>query len=131
MPPHPLTNFEIQKYYQNEPKFNGVFSRDNLPNKIKDGAYIINLDEYSDIRTHWVALYLLNNDVTYFDSFGVEHLPKEIKIFVKNKNIKINSFRLQANDSVMYGYFCIGFIDFMFNGENFHWIYKSFFSLWF
>ena len=47
MPPDPLTNFEIQKFYQNELRFNGVFSRNNLP-KIKDGAYIINLDEYSD-----------------------------------------------------------------------------------
>ena len=70
MLPHPLTNFEIQKYYQNESRFNGVYSRDNLP-KIKDGAYVINLDEYSDIGTHWVALYVTNNDVTYFDSFGV------------------------------------------------------------
>ena len=56
MPPHPLKNFEIQKYYQNEPKFNGVYSRDNLPNKKQDGAYVINLDDYSDIGTHWVAL---------------------------------------------------------------------------
>ena len=84
MPPHPLTNFEIQKYYQNEPRFNGVFLRDNLP-KIKDGAYIINLDEYSDIGTHWVALYVNNNDLTYFDSFGVEHIPKEIKTFINRK----------------------------------------------
>ena len=76
MPPHPLTNFEIQKY-QNEPRFNGVYFKDNLP-KIKDGAYVINLDENSDIGTHWVAL-CINNDVTYFDSFGVEHIPKEIK----------------------------------------------------
>ena len=76
MPPYPLTNFEIQKYYQNEPIFNGVYSRDNLP-KIKDRAYVINLDEYSDIGTHQVALYVINNDVTYFDSFGVEHVPKE------------------------------------------------------
>ena len=69
-------NFEIQKYYKNEPRFNGVYSRDNLP-KIKDGAYVINLDEYSDIGTHWVALYVqINNSVTYFDSFGVEHIPK-------------------------------------------------------
>ena len=60
MPPHPLTNFEIQKYYQNEPRFNGVYSRDNLT-KIKDGAYIINLDKYSDIETHWVTLYVNNN----------------------------------------------------------------------
>ena len=70
---HPLTNFEIQKHYQNENKFNGVYSRDNLPNKIKDGAYVINLDEYSDIGTQWIALYIKNNDITYFDSFGVEH----------------------------------------------------------
>ena len=75
MSSHPLTNFEIQKYYQNEPRFNGVYLRDNLQ-KVKDGAYIINLDEYSDIGTHWVALYVQNNDVTYFDSFGVEHIPK-------------------------------------------------------
>ena len=64
MPPHPLTNFEIQKYYQNEPRFNGAYSRDNLQ-KIKDGAYIRNLDEYSDIGTHSVALYIQNNDVTF------------------------------------------------------------------
>ena len=69
------TNFEIQKYYQNEPRFNEVYSRDNLP-RIKDGAYAINLDEYSDIGTHWVALYVQNNNVTYFHSFGVEYIPK-------------------------------------------------------
>ena len=76
---HPLTNFEIQTYYQNEPRFIGVYSRDNLPNKIKDGAHVINLNEYSDIGTHWIALYVSNKTVTYFDSFGVEHIPKEIK----------------------------------------------------
>ena len=75
MSPHPLTNFKIKKYYQNEPRFNGVYSRDNLP-KIEDGTYVINLDEYSDIGTHWVALWVNNNDVTYLDSFGVEHIPK-------------------------------------------------------
>ena len=75
IPPHSLTNFEIQRYYQNEPRFNSVYSRDNQP-KIKDGAYIINLDEYSEIGAHWIALYVQNNDVTYFDSFGVEHIPK-------------------------------------------------------
>ena len=85
MPPYPLTNFEIKKYYQNEPRFNGVYSRANLP-KLEDGAYVINLDEYSDIRTHWVALYVNNNSVNYFDSFGVEHIPKEIKTFINNKN---------------------------------------------
>ena len=59
-----------------------------------------------------------NNDVTYFDSFGVEHIPKEIKTFINNKNIKTNIFRIQAYDSVMCGYFCIGFIDFMFKGKT-------------
>ena len=58
-------------------------------------------------------MYVHNNDVTYFDSFGVEHIPKEIKTFINNKNIKTNIFRIQAYDSIMCGYFCIGFIDFM------------------
>ena len=51
---HSLTNFEIQNYYQNEPRFNSVYSKDNLPNKTKDGAYVINLDEYSDTGSHWI-----------------------------------------------------------------------------
>ena len=76
MTPHHLTNFEIQKYYHNKPTFNGVYSRNNFP-KIKDGAYVINLDKYKLLRTHWIALYVDNN-VIYFDSFGDEHIPKEI-----------------------------------------------------
>ena len=96
LPANPGTNFEIQEYYQNEPRFNGVFSRDNLPNNtIKNGAYVINLDEYHDIGTHWVALYVRstsvystyvnNNIVTYFNSFGVEHILKEIMEFINRK----------------------------------------------
>ena len=113
MPPHPLTNFEIPKYYQNEPRFNGVYSRDNLP-KIKDGTYIINLDEYSDIGTYWVAFYVQNNNVTYFGSFTVEHIPKEIRTFIdRSLSITGNNFRIQAYYSIMCGYFCTGFIDFM------------------
>ena len=69
IPLHPLTIFEIEAYYQNEQRFNRVFSRDNLPNTIKNGAYVINLDEYCDIGTHWVALYVNDKTVTYFDSF--------------------------------------------------------------
>ena len=114
------------KYYENESRFTGVYSRDNLPNKIKDGAYVINLDEYSDIGTHWIALYVKNNVVTYFDSFGGEHIPKEIKTFInrpsssasQNGNIKTNVFRIQTYDSIMCGYFCIAFIDFMFKGKT-------------
>ena len=79
---------------------------------------MINLDEYSDIGTHWVALHVNNNDATYFDSFGVKYIPKEIKTFINNKNIKTNIFRIQAYDSVMCGYFCIGFINFMFKGKT-------------
>ena len=94
--PHPLTNFEIQAYYQNEPRFIGVNSRDNLPDKIQDGLYVVNLDEYSDIGTHWIALYVNNKTATYFDSFGIEHISKEVKKIVNNKNIIANIFRIQA-----------------------------------
>ena len=102
-------------------RFNGVYSRDNLP-KIEDGAFVTNLDDCSDIGTHWVTLFINNDDVIYFDSFGVEHVPEEIKAFINNKNIKTNIFRIQAYVSVMRGYFCIGFIDFMLAGKT------SFFS---
>ena len=93
-----MTNFEIQKYYQNGPRFNGVCSRDNLPNKIEHGGCVINLDEYSDIGTHWIVLYALNNNVTYFDNFGVEHIPNEIKIFIDKSKVVTNIFRIQAYD---------------------------------
>ena len=95
MPTHPLANFEIQMYYQNEPKFNGVYSRNNL-SKIKDRANIINFAEYESIGTHWVALYVNDNNVTYFDSFGVEHIQKETKKFRGNKSVISNIYRIQA-----------------------------------
>ena len=118
LPPHPLTNFEIQEYYQNEQRFNGVFSRDNLPNTIKNGAYVVNLDEYHEIGTHWIVLYVNNKIVTYFDSFRVEHIPKEIMKFIACKRITTNIYRIRAYDSIMCAYFCIGFINFMFNGKS-------------
>ena len=118
MPPNPLTNFEIQKYYQNEAKFNGVYSRNNLP-KIKVGPYIIDLDEYESIATCWIALYVNDNNISYFDSFGVDHIQKEIKKLTGNKNIITNVYRIQAYDSIMCRYFCIGFIDFMLKGKSF------------
>ena len=107
IPPHPLTNFEIQEYYQNGPRFNDFFSRNNLPKKIKDEAYVINFDEYAvlgthwialfsnsntAVGTHWIALFCNRNEVVYFDSFGIEHVPEEIKEFIGNKNIKANIF---------------------------------------
>ena len=75
MLPYLLTSFEIQKYYKNEPRFNGVYSRNNLPKKIKDGAYVINLDEYADVGTHWIALFGNRSEIVYFDSFIVECVP--------------------------------------------------------
>ena len=85
----------------------------------KDGAYVTNLDEYPDFGTHWIALYVQNNDVTYFDSFGVEHIPKEIKKLIDNKNIKTNIFIIYGYDSIICRYFCIGFTDFMIEGKNY------------
>ena len=125
MASHSLTNFEIQKYYQNEPKFNGTYSRNNF-SKIKDGPYIINLDEYESIGTHWIALYVNAKNLTYFDSFGVEHIPKEIRKLIGN-NIITNIYKIQVYDSIMCGYFCIGFIDFMLKGKSLL-QYKNLFS---
>ena len=100
-----MTNFEIQKYYQNEPRFNGVYSRDNLTDKIKNETNVINLDEYSDIGTHWIAFYALSLELNMSQNkFDLQ----------SQKNI----FRIQTYDSVMSGYFCIGFFDFMLKGKS-------------
>ena len=110
LPFHSLTNIEINEYYKNEPRFNGVYSRNNLPNKIKKGAYVINLDEYKNTGTHWVALFVKPKYTVYFDSFGIEHIPKEINKLIGNNDttkssylerIKSNIFRIQAYDSIM------------------------------
>ena len=85
--------------------FNGDYSRDNLRKTIKNGTYVISLDEYADVGPHWIALYVKDNEVVYFDSFGVEHVPKEIKKFIRHKNIKTNIFRIQAGNSIMVEYF--------------------------
>ena len=99
MPPHPFTNFEIKKCYENKPRFNGVYSTNNLPEKIKDGTNVINLDEYADVGTHWIALFCSRSEIVYFDSFNVE----EIENLVGNKNVIANIFRVQANNSTMCG----------------------------
>ena len=128
LPFHPLTNIEISEYYSNEPRFNGVYSRDNLPKITKKGAYVINLDEYENTGTHWIALFIEITEVIYFDSFGIEHIPKEINKFIRfkelgsavgyNKKIKANIFRIQAYNSIMCGYFCIEFINYMLKGKT-------------
>ena len=108
MQPNPLTNLEIQKHYLTEPKFNGVYARNNLP-KIKDGAYVLNLDDFKLTGTHWVVLYVNGNNATYFDRFGLSHILKEVKEFMGNKNIT-NIYRKQAYDLIVCGYFSIGFL---------------------
>ena len=126
LPFHPLTNIEISEYYKNEHRFNGVYSRNNLPNKIKKGAYVINLDDYENTGTHWVAVFVKPKYTVYFDSFGIEHIPKEINKFINNDTtkssaiarIKSNIFRIQAYDSIMCGYFCIEFINYMLKGKT-------------
>ena len=115
MPPHPLTNFQIQKYYQNEPKFKGVYSRNILP-KIKDETCVINLDEQESIETHWIFLYVNVDNVTFFDGFGVRYIPKETKKFMDNKNFITNIYKIQTYNSIMD--FCIGFIDFMLKDKS-------------
>ena len=99
MPAHPLKNFEIQEYYKNKPRFNGVYSRDNLYKTIKNGAYVINLDEYEDAGTHWIALYVKDHEIIYFDSFGIEHVPK-IKKFIGHKFIVLDSLILSLQGKV-------------------------------
>ena len=85
LPFHPLTNIEISEYYANEPRFNGVYSRNNLQNKIKKEAYVINLEEYENtgIYSLFYSIYTV-----YFDSFGIEHIPKEVNKFIGNSDIK-------------------------------------------
>ena len=78
----------------------------------------MNLDEYAEVGTHWIASFCKRSEIIYFDSFGVKHVPKEVKEFIRNKNIKANILRVQANNLIMCGYFCIGFIDFMLPGKK-------------
>ena len=85
---------------------------------MKKGAYVINLDEYTNIGTNWIALFLKPKYTVYFDSFGIEHIPKEIKKFIGNKDIKAYIFRLQADDLIMCGYFYIKFINYMIKGKT-------------
>ena len=92
-----------------------MYSRNNLPNKIKKGAYVINLDEYKNTGTHWVALFVKLKDTVYF---GVEHIPEEINKLIGNNDIKSNIFRIQAYHSIMCGYFCIKFINYMLKGKT-------------
>ena len=109
---HPLRNSEVKMHYQNEPTFNGVYSRNHLP-KIKKRAYVINIDELKLLGIHRIALYMNGSNGKYLDNFRVEHIQKRIKKFIGNKNIVTNVYRIQAYNTEICGYFYIGFIDFM------------------
>ena len=84
---YPLTNFEIQKSYPNKPKFNGLYSRNNLP-KLKDGTYVINLEKYKSIGTYQIALNVDGDIVTYYDSFEAEQIGKKFNILSATKILK-------------------------------------------
>ena len=99
MPPHPLTNYEIQNYYENETKFNCTYSTSNL-SKLKDEVYITNPDEYKSVGSNWISFYVNDDNVTYFGIFRVKHIPKEIKKLIGNKNVITNIYRTQAYDSI-------------------------------
>ena len=119
---YPLTNFEMQEYFKDKSRYNDVCSRNNLP-KLKNGAYVINLDGSKNTGTHWVVIFIKKDKVIYFDSFGFEYIPKEIMEIIKysslgNKNIKTRIFRIQNNNSIMCGYFCILFIEYMLNNKS-------------
>jgi len=106
------------KYFQDEPRFKGVYSKNRLPQR-DEGAFVINLEDDTKAGSHWVALFVLKNKCTYFDSFGIEHLPKEIERFIDGlSEVDRNIYRIQSNDSIMCGYYCIKFIEYMFAGKN-------------
>ena len=101
MMPHPLTNFKTQKHYDNKPKFNGVYSRNNL-SKIKDGTYIIHLNEYQSIGNHWIPLYVNAKIVIFFNSLGVEHISKEIKDLKKLYCVNCSVYRKFGKPKILY-----------------------------
>ena len=113
-------------------QLDGVYLRNNLP-KIKDGAYLTKLDKNKSMGTHWIAWYVHADNITYYDSFGVEYVPEEIKKFIDNRNIIGNICRIQAYISIRRGYFCVWFIDFMSNKKSirfYQFIFSKHFFTW-
>ena len=121
IPFHPLKKFEIMGYFKNIKGFNGVFSRNNRP-KLKNGAYVINLDHSENTGTHWIVIFVKSNEVIYFDSFGVEYIPKEIMKRIKNKNITFTIY-------LEFKIFCILFIEYMINNKTLT-DFTNLFSTW-
>ena len=107
----------MNNYFNYNPKFNGVSSRKNLA-RINDGAYVINLDDKNSSGIHWVSLFINKNTAVYFDSFGIEYIPQEVLNKIKDKSITHNIFRIQDNESIMCGFYCIAFINYMLAGKT-------------
>ena len=113
---NPLNNIKITKYFNYKRRLNGVYSRDNLP-WINDGAYVINLDDKKG--TPRVLLSIDRNIAIYFDSFGIEYIPLEVLSQIKDKLITHNNFRIQSDVSIISGFYCIAFIEYMIAGNVF------------
>ena len=114
---HPLNNKKITNFFNYEPIFNGVFARNNLP-RIKDWAYLINLDDKKCKGTHWVSLFIDRNTVVYFAYFQIEHIPQEVFSKIRDKSITRNIFRIQDNEAITCGFYCITFIEYILTGRN-------------
>ena len=117
VPLQPLSNIKITKHFSHKPRFNGIFSRNNL-SRIKDGPYVINLDDKNSKATHWVSLFINRNTVVYFDSFGIEYIPQEVLNKIRDKSITHNIFSIQNNDSIICRFYCIDFIAYMLAGKT-------------
>ena len=116
-PAHPLSNIEITKYLNYEPRFNGVFSRDKLP-RIKDEAYVIIPNHKQSKLAHQISLFIDRNTAVYFDSFGIEYTPQEVLRKIKDNSTTHNIFRIQDDDSFMCRFYCIAFIECMSAGKT-------------
>ena len=114
---HPLSNIEITEYFNHEPRFNSVFSRNNLP-RIKDRVYVINLDDQKSKGTHWVSLFIDKHLDVYFDSFEIECIPQEQLCKTKDQLITHKIFRIQDNEPIICGFYLIAFIEHMLAGKT-------------
>ena len=113
----PLSNIEVTKYFNYQPRVNVDFSRDNLP-RIKDGANVLNRDDKQSKGAHWFSLFIDRNTAAYFHSFGIEHIPQKVFRRIKDKSIIHNMFRVQGGDSIVCGFYCTAFIEYMIAGTT-------------
>ena len=109
---HPLTNIESITFFNYEPRFHGVFSRANLT-WIKDGAYVIILNDKQSKGTHWVSLFIDRNTAVYFSSVGVGYIMQEVLRKIKDRPTTHNILKKQDDDSIMCGFYCITFVEYM------------------